>query len=114
MSNNTFIRTMTGKDFANQMNNSKKLKNTFKNNIFYDVYRIYQYVNSNHQLDVSGNYIFYGVTAKQNNDLNYATELTTAPFTAPTEALDLTKEKGGWNLKPTGNAAAAGDPRWTK
>ena len=125
ISNNTLIRMFTGKDFGNNIVNVAGVTNTVKDNIFYDVYRLYQYLPKNQVKITTGNYIYWDVTAKQTNDISgsnnykdkdgnpFATELTAKPFTYPTEALDLTKENGGLNLKPSG-AANAGDPRWLK
>ena len=126
ISNNTLIRMFTAKDFGNNIVNVAGVTNTVKDNILYDVYRLYQYLPKNQVKITTGNYIYWDVTAKQTNDISgsgnykdkdgnpYAIELDEAPFTYPTEALDLTKKYGGLNLKPSGNAATAkaGDPRW--
>ena len=75
---------------------------------------------------MSGNFIFGSATqsndytekSKEVGGVTYkwtiATKLDDAPFTVPTAALDLTKANGGLNLTPSGDAAAAGDPRWIK
>lgn len=124
ISNNTLIRMFTAKDFGNNIVNVAGVTNTVKDNIFYDVYRLYQYLPKNQVKITTGNYIYWDVTAKQTNDISgsgnykdkdgnpYAIELTEKPFTYPTEAIDLTKKNGGLNLKPSGDAANAGDPRW--
>jgi hypothetical protein len=122
VSNNTFIRTMAAKDFGNNMVNNAKVTNTVSNNLFYDVYRVYQFLQNNQTRTTVGNYIYYDAVAVQGNDQSrtdnngnpYTTKLTSAPFTAPTAAIDLTKANGGLNLTPSGDAAAAGDPRWIK
>ena len=124
ISDNTLIRTYTAKDFGNNIVNVAGVTNTVKDNIFYDVYRLYQYLPKNQVKITTGNYIYWDVTAKQSNDISgsnnykdkdgnpFAIELTEKPFTYPTEAIDLTKKNGGLNLKPSGAAANAGDPRW--
>ena len=120
ISDNTIIRTMTAKDFANNMVNNAKVTMTLKNNIFYDVYRLYQFVQNNQMSTTTDNYIFYDVTSPQANDQSrkdkqgnpYTTKLDSAPFDVPTEALDLSKADGGLNLTPKGDASKVGDPRW--
>lgn len=113
--NNTFIRTFTGKDFANNVTNNKAVTITLKNNVLYDVYRFNKIVGGNmvKVYDKATNFIYGEKVTVDNTDKGtYCTLLTAAPFEAPTEALDLTKENGGLNLKPSG--ATTGDPRWLK
>lgn len=120
ISNNTIIRTMTAKDFANNMVNNSKVTLKLQNNIFYDVYRLYQFVQGNQMSTTTDNYIYYDVTAPQSNDQSrkdkqgnpYTTKLESAPFDIPTAALDLSKADGGLNLTPKGDASKVGDPRW--
>ena len=123
ISNNTIIRTFTAKDFANNMVNNPKVTNTVSNNVFYDVFRVYQYLQNNQTRSTVNNYIFYDVTSPQSADTGgrtdkdgnaYTTLLETAPFAVPTAALDLDAENGGLNLAPAGLAEPAGDPRWLK
>ena len=112
---NTFIRTFTGKDFANNVTNNKAVTITLKNNVLYDVYRFNKFVggNMNKDFDKTTNFIYGDKVTIDNTDKGtYCTLLTSAPFEIPTEALDLTKENGGLNLKPVG--ATTGDPRWLK
>lgn len=126
--NNTFYNTNPNQNFANNTVNNKVAAITMKDNIFYEVKNINKYVQNNQApvITMSGNFIYGNAT--QNDDCieksntvdgvkytwQIATKLTSAPFTAPTAALDLTKENGGLNLTPSGDAAAAGDPRWIK
>lgn len=124
ISNNTIIRTMTGSRFGTNMTNNKAVTNTVCDNIFYDVYRVYQYLQNNQTRTTTGNYAYYDVTnasactndqsRKDSNGNPYTTKLESAPFTVPTAALDLTKKNGGLSLTPSGEAAKAGDPRWIK
>ena len=117
INDNTLIRTMTGKAFANNPTNQKALTITLKDNLLYDVYQLQKiFASSTTKVyDKATNFI-YGeeVTIDGTDKGTYCTELTAAPFTAPTTALDLTKKYGGLNLKPSGDAANAGDPRWYK
>ena len=111
---------MTAKDFGNNMVNNAKVTSTFNNNLLYDVFRVYQYLQNNQVRETVGNFIFYKVTSPQSNDQSrkdsngnpYTTVLETAPFEVPTTSLDLTKKNGGLNLTPSGEASATGDPRW--
>lgn len=120
ISSNTIIRTMTAKDFGNNIVNNAKVTSTFNNNLLYDVFRVYQYLQNNQVRETVGNFIFYKVTSPQSNDQSrkdsngnpYTTVLETAPFEVPTTSLDLTKKNGGLNLTPSGEASATGDPRW--
>ena len=120
ISNNTIIRTMTAKDFANNMVNNSKVTLKLQNNIFYDVFRLYQFVQGNQMSTTTDNFIYYDVTSPQANDQSrkdkqgnpYTTKLDTAPFDVPTAALDLTKADGGLKLTPKGDASKVGDPRW--
>ena len=122
ISSNTIIRTMTAKDFGNNIVNNAKVTSTFNNNLLYDVYRVYQYLQNNQVRETVGNFVFYNVTKaadctndqsrKDSNGNPYTTVLETAPFEVPTTSLDLTKKNGGLNLTPSGEASATGDPRW--
>lgn len=126
--NNTIYNVFPNQNFGNNTPNDAVFAITMTGNIFGQVKYIQKYVQDNQApvLTISDNYIFG--SAKQSNDYTersktvgdvtykwtIATKLDDAPFTVPTVALDLTKENGGLNLKPSGAAAAAGDPRWLK
>lgn len=122
--NNTIVRVMTGKDFANNTSQVAATTNTMSKNVFYDVYRLYQYVHNNQTKHTVGNTIWYEITSPQSNDTGgrkdndgnaYAT-LANPGFKAPTTALDLTQRKGGIDLYVSESSKAAefesGDPRW--
>lgn len=123
--NNTFSHVMSNKDFANNLANQNVITTNIHNNIFYDVYRLYQIIQTNTMTYTTGNTIF-GVWGgnPNNNDIggridkngnSYATE-ENPEFVGPFEQeLDLTKDYGGVNFTPRGSVAVenkAGDPRW--
>lgn len=125
VTNNTFCRTMTNKDFANAMANTNTITATVEYNIFYDVFRLYQYIPTQGKKSTRGNIIWgeEGGTPN-NNDTGsrkddygnpYAT-LENPQFVGPfLKELDLTKADGGVNFKPESELANknhCGDPRW--
>lgn len=127
ITNNTFCRTMTNKDFANNMPNTNTVVTTVEYNIFYDVFRLYQYIQSQAKKSTRGNTI-WGVEGgtpngndtggrKDDNGNPYAT-LEDPLFAGPyLQELDLSRTDGGVNFKPNGELAvknACGDPRWYK
>lgn len=115
--NCTFVKTMSNKDFANNYGNSGAI-HTLKwtSNVFYDTALLQKGVRNNNVEFTAENNTIWGVTrAVDTTDAaKYATEEDPG-FTTPTEAVDLTKKNGGYNLTPTGSIAAAGkygDSRW--
>jgi hypothetical protein len=126
--NNTIYNVFPNQNFGNNTVNNKVSAITMKDNIFGQVKNINKYVQAQQApvMTLSNNFIFGAAT--QDNDCKemkstvdkkdytyqIATKLGDAPFTVPTAALDLTKANGGLNLTPSGDAAAAGDPRWIK
>ncbi len=121
INNSTFIRTFTGKDFANNFQNTGELHISVTNSVFYDVYRLYQYLQSNVTTYTKNNTMWYVVTSPQSHDTggrndklgNPFTTLEDPGFTAPMTALDFSQPNGGLNLKPTGAISSnGGDPRW--
>jgi hypothetical protein len=126
--NNTIYNVFPNQNFGNNTVNNKVSAITMKDNIFGQIKNINKYVQNNQApvITMSGNFIFGSATqsndytekSKKDGDVTYkwtiATKLDDAPFTVPTAALDLTKANGGLNLTPSGDAAAAGDPRWIK
>lgn len=125
--NNTFVQTMTGKDFGNNICNTNTITTTVTDNIFYDVFRLYQGFATQGTRTYSGNTI-RGVTNSVNSNDNggrkdsnsnpLATEDADMSFeqTDFTKELDLDAENGGLNFKPTGGTLTvgnlSGDPRW--
>ena len=115
ISNNTMIKSWDKKDFANATPSISTVTITCKGNIFLDVYRLQKiFGNCKKDIDKTTNFIYGNEITIDNTDKStYCTE-SDPGFTAPTAAIDLTKENGGLNLTPSGAAAAAGDPRWIK
>ena len=111
--NNTFVNISKGQNFGNNTPNNGKVTVIMKNNIYYDVKYIDKFAQGNCAKTIENNF-YYGVAASSGATTYMATLLEDAPFTAPTTALDLTKKYGGLNLKTSGAAANAGDPRWNE
>jgi hypothetical protein len=115
-SQNTLIKAFNKKAFANNTPNIKSQKITFNDNILLDVLQFQKIMGGSCEKIYSKdkNFIFgKGITIDNTDKGTYCTE-SDPGFTAPTAAIDLTKENGGLNLTPSGAAAAAGDPRWIK
>jgi hypothetical protein len=121
----TFAKTFSNKDFANNMPNTNTVKTTVEYCIFYDVFRLYQYIQTQSYMLTPGNTIF-GVDGGTPNSTDtggrkdklgnpYAT-LEDPDFVGPfLQEFDLTQDKGGVNFKPQGEVAVSnksGDPRW--
>lgn len=120
----TFAKTFSNKDFANNMPNTNTIKTTVEYCVFYDVFRLYQYIQSQSYMLTPGN-TTWGVDGGKpnNNDIGgrkdkkgnpYAT-LEDPGFTEPFAEFDLAQPKGGVNFRPTGEVAVenrSGDPRW--
>ena len=107
--NNTLINVSKGQKFGDQLPNNAQTKVTMKNNIYVDVKTVSKIAQGNCTKTITGN---FGYGDGQENSMS--TKLDEAPFTSPTEPLDLTKKYGGLNLKASGAAAGAGDPRWNE
>ena len=125
IANNTFVRTFTSKDFGNNIINNKLVKNVFSQNVFYDVYRLYQFLQNNQTRTTVGNITWYVKTkaadctndqSRKDSQNNPYSTLSDPGFKAPTTALDLTQRKGGIDLRVSESSKAAeyesGDPRW--
>lgn len=123
LTNNTFANVFTAKDFANNLSNSNLTTTTLESNIFYDVFRVYQFVQTNTIRKTLNNYIWWVKTSKQNNDVTrtdsngnpICTEAN--PGFKPMEELsplDFTAPNNGVDFTPTGVPFdnKAGDPRW--
>lgn len=123
LSNNTFANCFNKKDFANNLPNTGAITTTLTNNIFYDVYRVYQIVQTNTVRTTTNNYVWWVVTSRQTNDIT-RTDSNGNPicteadpgFAAPSTytALDFSAANCGANFTPSGVPAdnKAGDPRW--
>ena len=113
----TLDRTFSGKDFANNMTTVDRFNVVMKGNIFYDVFRLYQYIRSNNVKVTTENNVVWGNFAgiPNNNDLKYAENIN-PEFAGPTiQEFNLDEAKGGVNYRPQ-NATCVdnkiGDPRW--
>ncbi|WP_321480012.1 DUF4992 family lipoprotein [uncultured Bacteroides sp.] len=125
ISYNTFCKTMNGKDFANNMANTKSLVFNVDHNIFYDTYRINKLLSSQAKRYTEGNTIFgvkksvdSGDTGKKDTQGNPYAMLEDPNFSGPIDmAFDLSQPHGGVNFKtsaPVASENKSGDPRWSK
>lgn len=126
----SFIRTNPKKDFANNLpntQNGKALWIKITDSNFYDVFRLYQLIQSQWIKTTENNFMSYsdmcspqttdyGPSGRTDQFGNFYTTLDEAPSYDDSQLtpLDLTKPNGGVNLAPKGlaGAAKAGDPRW--
>lgn len=118
IANCTFSKMMAGKDFANNMANTNTINCEIVNNIFYDVYRLQKFVQSQwkktNNWGVNNNTI-WGVTKSvdSTDKSKYATEEDPL-FAGPIDlALDFSQTNV--NFKAAGAMASEkkfGDPRW--
>ena len=120
----TFAKVFTNKDFANNMPNTNTLKHTVEYTIFYDVFRLYQYLQIQSYILTPYN-TMWGVDSgtPQGNDIGgrkdkqgrpYCTE-DNPGFTEPFKEFDLSQPKGGVDFRPSSNYTTTnriGDPRW--
>ena len=122
---NTFCRTMTGKDFANNLANTNTITTYCCYNIFEDVFRLYQFVQTQTVRTTIGNTISGITNAVNSNDNGGRKDSNGNPlateevqgFTDWSKELDLTATNGGVDFTPTGSVAIqnkSGDPRWYK
>ena len=115
--NNTFIRIMDGKNFADRTPNQAKYVITYDNNIFYDTWRLQKFIQGNcTKVFHKGQNTIWGVknTVDGTDKDKWATEEDPGFDNAETlKELDFTKENYGLNLTPTGTISSTiGDPRW--
>lgn len=119
---NTLCKTMSNKDFCNNMANTNTITTVLKNNIFYDVFRVYQYNNTQGPRTFLNNTI-WGVDGgtpngndtggRKDSNGNPIATLEDPGFTEPFPELNLDLPNGGLNLKATGTISSTiGDPRW--
>ena len=126
----SFIRTNPKKDFANNLPNTQnngKLWIEVNDCVFFDVFRLYQLLQSQWVKTTLGNYMSYtdfcepqttdyGPGGRTDQYGNFYTTLDEAPefSDGQLQVFDLSKANGGVNLAPAGLAASAksGDPRW--
>lgn len=118
----TFAKTFSNKDFGNNIVNTNTVYQYVSNVIFYDVFRIYQYLQSNNKRYTTNN-VIWGVDGgtpngndtggRKDSDGNPYATLEDPGFTEPFAELDFTKPNGGVNFKASGALSSTiGDPRW--
>ena len=119
----TLANVFTGKDMANNLANTNLITTTMTDNIFYDVFRVYQFVQTNTVRTTTNNYIWWVKTSPQSNDTSRTDSngnplCTEADPGFPTmeelSPLDFGAENAGADFTPSGIPAdnRAGDPRW--
>lgn len=126
----SFLNTNPKKDFANNMpntQNSGKLWIKVEDCVFYDVFRLYQLIQSQWIKTTTNNYMSYsdfcsptttdyGPAGRTDNSGNFYTTLDETPAFQQSmlKELDFSQPNGGLRLAPAGIAATAkaGDPRW--
>lgn len=123
---NTFAKMFTGKDFGNNMPTRANAYFTMTNNNFFDVFRLYQYLQNNATTHCKDNAIWYVEASPQSNDTGGRKPDTGDAYFALQEegttpnanaadlpVLDLNAENGGVNFKASGAlSSTVGDPRW--
>lgn len=121
LENNTFVRTMNKKEFANNTTNSALFVINFNNNICFDVFRLQKFIQGNctGNVDMTTN-TAWGVANKIDaTDLQRIVTEEDPGFQygdcTNLPELDLTKPNGGVDFTATGAIASKiGDPRWRK
>ena len=118
----TFYKTFTGKDFANNTTQQNVATYYMDRCVFYDVFRLYQYLHNNCTRYCNDNTMHYDEASPQSNDTGGRTDNKKKPFTtledpgfdlSQIHELDLTLPNGGVNFKANGEISSkGGDPRW--
>lgn len=121
ITNCTFSKVMSGKEFANNTPNRNDYAITFLNNVCYDVYRLQKFIQSNnvscsdYNVNPSLNTTWGVTNAVDATDKTRCATEEDPGFDADAvlQPLDLTKENGGVNFKASGTISSTiGDPRW--
>jgi len=122
LTNNTIIKVMSDKEFANNTPNRVEYSITFNGNICYDCWRLQKFIQGNNPLtlDITKNTIWGLKNSVDGTDkTRCATEENAFGYTSVEELnaalkeLDLTKPNGGVNFKASGAISSTiGDPRW--
>lgn len=120
LENNTFIKTMSDKEFANNVPNDANYTITFNGNVLYICARLAKFIQGNNTVicDVNKNTSYTlpektGDGARFANDFKYCTEEDPGITEADLKELDLNATNGGVNLKAKGTISSTiGDPRW--
>lgn len=120
LTNNTFIKTMSDKEFGNNTPNANTYTITFNGNVLYICARLAKFIQSNcilnFSIDKNTSYTLPDKTgdgARNAADFNYCTEEDPGFNEADLKELDLNAPNGGINLKAKGAISSTiGDPRW--
>ncbi len=120
LTNNTFIKTMSDKEFANNTPNAADYTITFNGNVLYICARLAKFIQGSNTVicDVNKNTSYTlpektGDGARFANDFKYCTEEDPGFTEADLKELDLNAPNGGLNLKAKGTISSTiGDPRW--
>lgn len=116
--NNTFIRTFTGKDFGNNIQNGVNVY--FNSNIFYDTFRINKYTRGKNYFSNNASCAADGRSVDSSdlgNDTNGnpRSTLDEGLNFDYNQVLDFGKENGGLDFRPKTQLTTTnkiGDPRW--
>lgn len=120
--NNTIVKVMSDKEFANNTPNESTYSISFNGNVLYIVARLAKFIQGKCTIDcdLTKNTSYTlptktGDGARFAGDYNYCTEEDPGFNEADLKELDLTKENGGVNFKAKGTISSTiGDPRWLK
>jgi len=130
ITNSSFLRTNPKKDFANNLGNTQNAGQIWikvTDCVFFDVYRLYQILQSQWVKTTENNFMSYsdfctptttdyGPAGRTDQNGNFYTTLDETPEfdEADLKVLDFSKENGGVSLAPKGLAQQnkSGDPRW--
>lgn len=115
ISNCTFVQVFAKKEFANNIPNRADVYLNVDHNIFYDSWRINKYLQGNCTKKYSENYLWANEDSSgsvDESDKNYGTVADPGFNRSAFKELDFSQPNCGLNLKPSGAASAAGDPRW--
>lgn len=122
LTNNTFVKIMSDKEFANNTPNRAEYSITFNGNICYDCWRLQKFLQGNNPVtcDMSKNTI-WGLKndVDATDKAKWATEENAFGYTtvddlnSALKPLDLNAPNGGVNFKASGAISSTiGDPRW--
>lgn len=118
----TFYKTFTGKDFGNNTTQQNAATYYMDRCVFYDVFRLYQYLHNNCTRYCNNCTMHYDEASPQSNDTGGRKDNNGNPFTVEEDPgfdlsqiheLDFSKPNGGVNFTAHGAISSqGGDPRW--
>lgn len=118
----TFYKTFTGKDFANNTTQQNVATYYMDRCVFYDVFRLYQYLHNNCTRYCNNCTMHYDEASPQSNDTGGRKDTNGNPFTvledpgfdlSKIHELDFLQPNGGVSFKANGTISSqGGDPRW--